>query len=66
MGEHELTQWWQALSPAERAAAQRARKTGRLSADLAKSLQRAGVLDRDKPAGGPLPGEVERFLKARH
>jgi hypothetical protein len=59
-----VEKWWQGLSPQERTEAMRARKEGALSEGLAESLRRAG-LKSGKP-GDPLPGEVERFLKARH
>ncbi len=65
MGEQQLQKWWEGLSPQERDDALQSQKAGKLSEGLAKSLQRAGLLERGKP-GSSLPGDVEIFLKARH
>ncbi|MEI2642345.1 MAG: hypothetical protein U0R28_12130 [Candidatus Nanopelagicales bacterium] len=61
-----LQQWWDGLSDEDRAEAQEARKTRRLSPKLEGSLRDAGVLDERKHSKGSLPGDVETFLKARH
>lgn len=61
-----MQQWWDGLSDEEKAEAQEARKTRRLSEKLEGSLRDAGVIDPRKHRKGAMPGDVETFLKARH
>jgi hypothetical protein len=58
----DLQQWWDALTPQERAEALKAQRSGRMSAAMKRSLAKAGR----KGDGDAIPGDVEIFLKARH
>lgn len=61
-----LQKWWDGLSDEDKAEAQKARTSGRLSAKLEGTLRDAGVIDSRRHRKGELPGDVETFLKARH
>lgn len=65
MGNDRLKAWWDSLSEEEQAEALAAQRQGRLTPELQASLQDADAMP-SGTKGGSLPGDVERFLKARH
>jgi len=63
-GDERLRKWWDGLNPDMRAEAQQARKKGRLTPRIRKSLQDAGV--EVDPVEPTVPSDVTEFLKMRH
>lgn len=61
-----LRQWWTGLSDTQRADAAAYTRTGELSEDLKRSLQRAGLIQPGQQPSRRLESQVGEFIRLRH